>query len=208
MSSVTTISEMDLDGGVACLDLVNSGLSIFKDEKVERLHTYADLLILTGRLGLLNKRTLDKLSRTAVDEPGQARRALQQALEARKVMASVFGALADGELDKLDSPVLEKFNSFISNALKEQHFIVSAGLLELSGSPSRIEPDLPLLTFILSAYELLTNKEQRYIKRCGRCQWLFLDETKSHRRKWCSMKDCGSIEKAKRYYNRKKMGGV
>jgi predicted RNA-binding Zn ribbon-like protein len=34
----------------------------------------------------------------------------------------------------------------------------------------------------------------------GNCGWLFLDESRGKRRRWCDMKDCGSRAKARRYY--------
>jgi predicted RNA-binding Zn ribbon-like protein len=38
----------------------------------------------------------------------------------------------------------------------------------------------------------------------GDCGWLFLDESRSGRRRWCSMNDCGARAKAKRHYDRAK----
>ena len=36
------------------------------------------------------------------------------------------------------------------------------------------------------------------------CGWLFLDESRGKRRRWCDMNDCGSRAKARRYYERQK----
>ena len=36
------------------------------------------------------------------------------------------------------------------------------------------------------------------------CGWVFLDETKNRRRRWCSMKDCGNRAKARRHYARQR----
>ncbi len=36
------------------------------------------------------------------------------------------------------------------------------------------------------------------------CGWLFLDESRGKRRRWCDMKDCGSRAKARRYYEKHK----
>jgi predicted RNA-binding Zn ribbon-like protein len=38
----------------------------------------------------------------------------------------------------------------------------------------------------------------------GMCGWLFLDESRGKRRRWCDMNDCGSRAKARRYYERQK----
>jgi predicted RNA-binding Zn ribbon-like protein len=36
------------------------------------------------------------------------------------------------------------------------------------------------------------------------CGWLFLDTSKNHTRRWCSMKSCGNRAKARRHYNKEK----
>lgn len=38
----------------------------------------------------------------------------------------------------------------------------------------------------------------------GNCGWLFLDESRGKRRRWCDMNDCGNRAKARRFYERKK----
>jgi predicted RNA-binding Zn ribbon-like protein len=38
----------------------------------------------------------------------------------------------------------------------------------------------------------------------GNCGWLFLDESRGKRRRWCDMSDCGSRAKARRYYEKHK----
>lgn len=61
---------------------------------------------------------------------------------------------------------------------------------------------------VASAAELLVSVEQLPLLRIcglhesGECGWLFLDETRNHTRRWCSMKDCGNRAKARRHYHR------
>lgn len=38
----------------------------------------------------------------------------------------------------------------------------------------------------------------------GLCGWLFLDDSRGKRRRWCDMKDCGNRAKAQRYYKQQK----
>ena len=38
----------------------------------------------------------------------------------------------------------------------------------------------------------------------GLCGWLFLDESRGKRRRWCDMNDCGGRAKARRYYDKHK----
>ena len=55
-----------------------------------------------------------------------------------------------------------------------------------------------------SALELLTSERRVRVKTCpgARCGWLFLDESPTGRRRWCSMASCGNREKAQRFRRR------
>jgi predicted RNA-binding Zn ribbon-like protein len=58
---------------------------------------------------------------------------------------------------------------------------------------------------VLSACELLVGAERRRIKECPApdgCGWLFLDASKNAARRWCDMRTCGNIAKARRHYRR------
>ena len=199
-----TIEEMQLDGGIACLDFINSAFDTEKEIVVERLHTYHDLLILAKRLHLLKRDSLKTLTRLAGKQPAKAQQILLTARRVRKVMFKVFNALAHGSLEQLDPKFLQKFNKQITSALSTQAFMVKGTHLYMTWKNGQDNLMQPLQAFLLSAYELLINEDQRYIKQCGACEWLFIDKTKNHRRKWCDMQTCGSSEKSRRYYNRKK----
>jgi predicted RNA-binding Zn ribbon-like protein len=57
-----------------------------------------------------------------------------------------------------------------------------------------------------SAAELLTSDEIHQVRECNsdRCTWLFVDRSRTHRRRWCDMKTCGNRAKARRHYQRTK----
>ncbi|BBI48609.1 hypothetical protein HORIV_10300 [Vreelandella olivaria] len=54
--------------------------------------------------------------------------------------------------------------------------------------------------------QLLTEEELQLVKECeaSDCVLLFHDQTKSHRRRWCSMASCGNRMKAAAHRARKK----
>ena len=66
----------------------------------------------------------------------------------------------------------------------------------------------PLKSIIaVSAFSILADQRERdRRKMCpgDNCGWLFLDETKNARRRWCSMQSCGNRAKAARHYARRK----
>jgi predicted RNA-binding Zn ribbon-like protein len=57
----------------------------------------------------------------------------------------------------------------------------------------------PLRPVVHAAVLLLTTGALDRNKRCGGCRFLFNDESKNRSRRWCSMDDCGTAEKIRRY---------
>ena len=57
---------------------------------------------------------------------------------------------------------------------------------------------------IRSAADLLTSDEAARVRECAAesCSWLFVDRSRTRRRRWCDMKTCGNRNKAKLYYQR------
>lgn len=70
------------------------------------------------------------------------------------------------------------------------------------------EPSVPglLAPVTWSAAQLLTGPRLARVRHCSneRCLWLFLDDSKSGTRRWCSMSACGNRAKAHRHYVRHK----
>jgi predicted RNA-binding Zn ribbon-like protein len=65
----------------------------------------------------------------------------------------------------------------------------------------------PMYPVVLAAMELLLSPKRRDVRRCEGppgCGWLFLDHTKNHSRRWCSMRDCGNRAKMRRFQEKKK----
>lgn len=86
---------------------------------------------------------------------------------------------------------------------------IGGDVLSLSGNDS-IAPDrrlsLQRVIAISAAAVLADPREVARIKLCPAedCGWLFLDETKNARRRWCAMETCGNRAKARRNYARSK----
>jgi predicted RNA-binding Zn ribbon-like protein len=57
-----------------------------------------------------------------------------------------------------------------------------------------------------SAADLLAGGQLARVRQCSnpQCGWLFLDNSKSGNRRWCSMSACGNRAKAHRHYLRQK----
>ncbi|MGO1245260.1 MAG: CGNR zinc finger domain-containing protein [Sphingobacteriaceae bacterium] len=201
--TITDIHQMTLSGEVACLDFVNSGLET-DHVKVERLHHYDDLLVLTERLKLMRPVELLNLRKIAAADPDSASRCLGQALNLREALYQILNTIANSGSLEIDEKYLSIFNAWRGEALAAQVFSISDNRLKLGFSNTGGGLVQPLWIFVLSANELLEKANLEYVRKCSGCDWLFYDKSKNHRRKWCDMQSCGSSVKAKRYYQRKK----
>ena len=62
----------------------------------------------------------------------------------------------------------------------------------------------PLRPIAHAAVELLTSGPLEHLKVCGNCRWLFLDQSRNHSRRWCSMEECGKQMKQRRFVERRR----
>jgi predicted RNA-binding Zn ribbon-like protein len=58
---------------------------------------------------------------------------------------------------------------------------------------------------VWSAASLLISPDLRFVRECAGspCGWLFLDKSRNHARRWCSMQYCGNRAKSRRHYRRR-----
>ena len=88
----------------------------------------------------------------------------------------------------------------IGVARADPGFAWCVSAVEAPGAPALLAPVL------WSAANLLTGPRLARVRHCAneRCLWLFLDDSKSGTRRWCSMSACGNRAKAHRHYVRQK----
>ncbi len=95
----------------------------------------------------------------------------------------------------------ERFNRQLTRAQARRR-IDPVNLTWTSKPPQRTS-DL-LDPVLLDAADLITAINHDRLKHCPSCDWLFEDQTRNGRRRWCDMADCGSRAKARSYYHRNK----
>lgn len=66
-----------------------------------------------------------------------------------------------------------------------------------------------LAPVLWSAGDLLTSRRLARLRHCAnpQCLWLFIDDSKSGNRRWCSMSSCGNRAKAHRHYVKRRRSG-
>jgi predicted RNA-binding Zn ribbon-like protein len=196
--------KFELTAGVLCLDFVNTMDERSKPEPKELLKHYVDLARFGEDTGILSSQQTDRLFALSSATPEPAQHALQAAIQMREAMYEVFSA----QVEKRSVPVaaLLTLNQYLQMAAQHALLAPANGHFEwrFEDAPNNFE--VPLWPIARSAAELLASEQLAHVGACAAetCQWLFLDTTKNHRRRWCDMKLCGNRAKFRRFYGRKK----
>ena len=109
--------------------------------------------------------------------------------------------MAEGERPPAD--LLDELRDAERSALATAHLSPADGAMRWTWPPPRELAD-PLLPITHAAVELLTSGPLDHLKVCGNCRWLFLDQSRNHSRRWCSMDECGTQMKQRRFVERRR----
>ncbi|HWB26745.1 MAG TPA: CGNR zinc finger domain-containing protein [Chitinophagaceae bacterium] len=199
------IDSLDLEGGVLCLDFANT-VSDRRLTPVQDYFTdiYAFLYWAANKAGIVTEREAMLLEKTIKENPAKAIGFFKEAIDLRELIYAMFYRVSRNE--DITAGQLNEFNAILKKYIPYTKLQKKgSGFEEVCALE---EDDLYILTvpIIKSAHELLLSGKLEKIKQCGsdNCGWLFLDTSKNGKRHWCSMKTCGSKDKAIKYYYRKK----
>ncbi|MDA0704854.1 MAG: CGNR zinc finger domain-containing protein [Proteobacteria bacterium] len=189
-------------GGAPCLDFANTLDWRGSDAPVDWLAGYADLIAWAARAGVLDPAAAERLRARAERDSAGAAEAHAHALALREAMHAIFAARIEGR--RIPSEALAALNAALSDAPPRQALIVLSGGFAWTRAPGAEGFDAPAHAAIWSAGDLLASDRLERLRRCADpvCGWLFLDESRSGRRRWCSMADCGNRAKARRHHAR------
>jgi len=203
--------RFELTGDLLCLDFVNTLDDRPSGEPKELLAHYVDLARFAEDTGILAAHQVDRLIELSAHAPEQAQRALSDAIELRESLYAVLTAVMKKQA--VPPQALARLNGFVQDAAQHVRLMASAERLEWRFLEWRFDDpwsslESPLWPIARSAAELLASEQLSYVRACSSktCQWLFLDTSKNHRRRWCDMKLCGNRAKVRRFYSRKKKG--
>lgn len=178
-----------LVGGRPSLDLVNT----VSWPGTEHEHDWLDS---AGNL----RRWLRAMELPALrGQPGD----LQAAIELRAVLAAVLRPLAHGRPPTRKA--IDALNQRIAQASARR--VIDPATLAWTWKPVAQAADA-FAPVLLDAAELVTAGSHDRLRHCPSCDWLFEDRTRNGQRRWCDMADCGSRDKARRYYRRMQRGGL
>lgn len=192
------IRELPIVGGNLALDFANSVDDPFGPQRFDHVADYRSLAAWSLRIGTVSDRSAAALRQIAEDHPRQARATVRRAKELRAGINETFGAIVNDR-----SPVAgwQRLRPFVTSAMRHAEVTSAAPHLSLAWDFSELES--PLWPIAEAAYRLLVGPETHRLKRCAGCPWLFLDRSKNHSRRWCTMEICGTDEKIRRYVTKR-----
>ncbi len=191
------IDAVLLVGGLPSLDFVNT----IHDRSARVVEDYLSdvprYLDWSVRAGLLTNSEVHRLDRGL-----PPRRVLAEVRNLREQVYALLNDIIDGVKLPRISPAL--FNTWVHRGWSDLEFDPTADDC-LSWKSSVLNAYLPLKRVALSTLAFMQNLEPERLKRCaakGECGWLFYDDSKNKKRRWCAMDTCGAIAKMRRYRRR------
>ena len=180
-------------GGHLALDFCNTVGEHLAEQPTELLHNWESLLRWATQVGLIGPESYFQL--LGHPEP------LDEMIQLREAIHRVGLAIAG--LRPMFEPDV---------AVLREHADAPRPNIEVIGSAARWRPApkraSAQLCAILAgeALSLLCSPKATRVGVCGggNCGWLFVDESRGKRRRWCDMNDCGNRAKARRYYQQHK----
>jgi predicted RNA-binding Zn ribbon-like protein len=178
--------ELELVGGDIALDLantVNGPRDGVLDE--EFLRTPADVAAWAVHAGVVD-------APPPVDD-----RLLAEVRALRGAVYTVFRAVAEGR--EPDAGALETLAGLHAEAVARARLVPADGGFAFAWDGEVLGP------LAAAAVDLLRHGPLDRLKLCDACPWLFLDTSRNHSRRWCSMNECGSRLKMRRYRARRRV---
>jgi predicted RNA-binding Zn ribbon-like protein len=186
-----------------CLDFANT-LAWRGSKREESLNGPADLLRWCETAGAQSKRTVREYASLLENDSARGAEVLREAIAIREAIYRIFYRAASGHAPE-DGDLRQ-----LNEALKRAPMRIG---VERTGAGfgwrvERAEAAVAMLLapVLWSAADLLVGPNLARVRHCAndRCLWLFLDDSKTGTRRWCSMQSCGNRAKAHRHYLRQR----
>jgi len=119
-------------------------------------------------------------------------------IELREMLYGVLGPIAGGS--QPDAEALAFVSRRAATAITSAEWVKVGSAFELSWPVCSLDAIGDRLAD--DAVALLRSPTIARLGACAGCGWLFVDTSRAHARRWCSMNACGVRDKMRRYHRR------
>ena len=196
-------NKYNFDAGDLSLDFANTNDWHASQHPVERLEGYRDLIDWGVAAGLLTPEAAKRLQQLADEKSENAVNNYELAIQVREAIYRIFSHHYAGT--PIPQPDLAFLNSIVRQAMAHRQLVQSGVEFHWSWSPEVDGIYLIVWPVAFAAAHLLASPMACRVRECEDdrgCGSLFIDQSKNHSRRWCSMESCGNRAKAHRHYSR------
>jgi predicted RNA-binding Zn ribbon-like protein len=188
------------------LDFLNS-IATPVDVPVDWIADGAGLSSWLGQANLVPADVLDEFERAAI--PGELDAVAAQARSLREWFRGILATKSGSIRSRFDLTMTEPLNKLL--ARDESYLQLTAsggGQLDMHRVRRWGSPESLLQPIAEALARVLVDEDHSLIRACDghACTLLFMDRTKGHRRRWCSMAVCGNRAKQSAHYHRRRSG--
>jgi len=190
-----------------CLGFVNTRSWRGMATPSEELHGLDDVLAWSVATGGVDAAIAENFRAKWRARPAEAADAYPRAIALREMLFRLFGAVAMREA--ADPADLDALNTALGSAAARSRMACRDGAFVWAVDGLRLEMPSLLSPVLWSAADLLAGPRRERVRQCDnpQCRWVFLDDSKSGNRRWCSMASCGNRAKAHRHYLKRREAG-
>ncbi len=193
----------DFDAGDISLDFANTNNWHASATPQDYLHNYADLVEWGVKAGLISVDVANQLNQIAEEHPDDTANTYERAIQVREAIYRIFSSQYAGKpIPEVDLTLL---NSMACDAMSHLQLIHRGSKVHWQFPANFEGANFILWPVTRAAADLLTSDRVSRVRECEDdrgCGYLFIDQTKNHSRRWCSMESCGNRAKARRHYSR------
>jgi predicted RNA-binding Zn ribbon-like protein len=163
---------------------------------VEHFESYLDIEDWFIEVNLINSKNLLK------DE--DQKKYFKELLAFRTLLRSGFKQYIESQTS-LDN-ILQKANEILVKGKVHPQVSNNNGLFELRYVCTEKKNNQLLSRIAIEVIKLISSQEFKYLKKCDnhKCSLFFVDTSRNHSRRWCSMEICGNRSKVNSFTQRKK----
>jgi predicted RNA-binding Zn ribbon-like protein len=200
--------EIELSGGALALDFANTVGGTHARPTHDHLREYGDIVGFAAMAGGVNPKLAKDIVRRAEREPQRAAAVYALGIVLREAIWAVFSALASGDVPR-DADLALIGDAAAAGAARS-HLVYDRDGVGWSLPADGDDLERPLWEIARSAADLLTSGDRDRVKECASatCEWVFLDRSRNHSRRWCDMSDCGNRAKARRFQAKERAARV
>lgn len=169
----------------------------------DRLSDFDGFLAWTDQAKLFSKAEVRRWGKWSQTHGSEARRFLASVIQFREYLFDLFSKSAAAQ--RIGQSKLADLNTMLgTSALQRTLEVNDDGVIEACDCGDGLMA--PLRKVALSAADVLLDGSWRKVICCDRdeCDWLAVDTSRNHSRRYCSSSGCGNLARATRHYRRHK----